>query len=552
MKKRILQCLGTVLLLLCVVVLTTENSHSQWLPGRVKDQRQHRNGKLWVYVTNFGQFGSDQQSGAVFPGAEQGTETVYINRGGIVLGGIIPGNGIINPVGTMDTLVSAGPSMWSVTDYRELEPHYADIELSKIRVRSTLQSSEFYDPDAVSPEDFIAVYTDTFTATTGLGPPKHMRALGLEVEEKSYQFSEPYAEDIVFFDLTIRNIGRDTIRQFYTGFFADNDVGTRKPGSGYSDNGDNSGFMEFNADGERVNTAWAAQSDGDYGDTPGCVGVHILRPTEQDGRLSYNWWMSDADISSLKDWGPRTVARNEGDNPVVDPKDPWGSPEEDEDKYVLLCNGSIDPPQYNYETSEWNPDIPPGPISSDPSRFMISFGPFGTDTGELFTTPRGSEPLTLFYPGDSALFTYAIIGGEGDSTVSAGLGATDPQAFVDLGVNAVTAQEMFDNGDLNPPEIVGPPPLPSELKLLQNYPNPFNPETIIEFELPMASDVTVKVYNVLGQLVKTLAAQQMPAGDHTITWNGTNDSGLQVSSGVYIYRLQAGEFISVKKMALIR
>ncbi|MFC1731160.1 hypothetical protein ACFL6I_12570, partial [candidate division KSB1 bacterium] len=244
----------------------------------------------------------------------------------------------------------------------------------------------------------------------------------------------------------IRNIGRDTIRQFYAGFFADNDVGTR--GYSTSEYDDVTGFMEFNAAGVRVNTAWSAEYDGDEGHTPGCVGVRILRPTEREGRLSYNWWMSDVDVSSSDDWGPRTLARNPGDNPVVDPKDPYGSPEQDEDKYVLLCNGSIDPPKYNYETGEYSPDIPAGTTPNDLCRFMISFGPFGTDTGELFATPRGTEPLTLFYPCDSVLFSYAIIGGEGDPAVSAGLGATDPQAFVDLGNNANTAYQMF-NGIFN-------------------------------------------------------------------------------------------------------
>ncbi|MFC1731161.1 hypothetical protein ACFL6I_12575 [candidate division KSB1 bacterium] len=464
MKKRILHHLITALLLLCAVVFMTENSHSQPLQSRFKDQLQHRNGKIWVWVTNFGQFGTDADGGALFPGTHRATETRYINKGGLILGGILPANGILNPAGMMDTLVSEGPSMWSVTDFRELLPHYADIELSKIRIRSNNTSwmycgENVYSPYAVSPEDFIAVYTDTFTAATGLGPAKHRRALGLEIEERSYQFSESYAEDFIFFDLTIRNIGRDTIRQFYAGFFANVHAGTR--GYSLSDVDDISGFMEFNAAGERVNVAWAAQSDGDHGYTPGCVGVRILRPTERDGRVSYNWWMSDTDLSSSDDWGPRTAARNEGDNPVVDPKDPYGSPEQDEDKYVLLCNGSFDPQQFNPETQEWNPDIPVTADPNDNSRFMIAFGPLGTDTGELFATPRGTEPLTLFYPGDSVLFTYAIIGGEGDFETSAALGTTDPQAFTDLGMNASIARNMFDIDYDGVPEFTGPQSPPS-------------------------------------------------------------------------------------------
>ncbi|MFC1562028.1 hypothetical protein ACFL4Q_03430, partial [candidate division KSB1 bacterium] len=120
--------------------------------------RQHRNGKLWVWVTNWGQIGgSHAYGGALFPGTEQETAHSYINDGGIMLGGIIPANGIINQVGMMDTLVSEGFTMWIVTDSRELQSHWDvdHVEEGKIKVRSTLQSSEFYSPDAVSPEDFI-------------------------------------------------------------------------------------------------------------------------------------------------------------------------------------------------------------------------------------------------------------------------------------------------------------------------------------------------------------------------------------------------------------
>jgi PKD repeat protein len=89
--------------------------------------------------------------------------------------------------------------------------------------------------------------------------------------------------------------------------------------------------------------------------------------------------------------------------------------------------------------------------------------------------------------------------------------------------------------------------LPAEYTLSQNYPNPFNPSTDIEFTLPVATDVRLDVYNVLGQRVAELADGPFNAGKHVITWNAT-----QYASGVYFYRLQADEFVETKKMLLLK
>ena len=88
---------------------------------------------------------------------------------------------------------------------------------------------------------------------------------------------------------------------------------------------------------------------------------------------------------------------------------------------------------------------------------------------------------------------------------------------------------------------------PTEFKLNQNYPNPFNPKTIIKFELPAASYVSQKVYNLLGQEIATLITRELSAGYHE-----TSFDGLRLPSGVYLYRIQAGEFIQTKKMILLK
>ncbi len=95
-------------------------------------------------------------------------------------------------------------------------------------------------------------------------------------------------------------------------------------------------------------------------------------------------------------------------------------------------------------------------------------------------------------------------------------------------------------------------PRPTAFGLDQNYPNPFNPETVIKFSLSGDSWVTLKVYNVLGQQVNTLVDEHRPAGEYTVSWNGKNDQNEDVASGVYFYRIKAGDYESVRRMTLLR
>ena len=94
--------------------------------------------------------------------------------------------------------------------------------------------------------------------------------------------------------------------------------------------------------------------------------------------------------------------------------------------------------------------------------------------------------------------------------------------------------------------------IPATYELDQNFPNPFNPTTTIRFGLPEASEVTLKVFNVRGQLVRTLASGNMEAGYHQIQWDATNENGVEVGSGMYFYQIQAGQFQRVKKMLLMK
>ncbi len=94
--------------------------------------------------------------------------------------------------------------------------------------------------------------------------------------------------------------------------------------------------------------------------------------------------------------------------------------------------------------------------------------------------------------------------------------------------------------------------MPTSYGLFQNYPNPFNPETEIRFQLPQASRVELHIYNALGQKIRTLADGQLQAGQHKFRWDGRDKRGQGVATGVYFYRLRAGEFTDLKKMNLLR
>lgn len=94
--------------------------------------------------------------------------------------------------------------------------------------------------------------------------------------------------------------------------------------------------------------------------------------------------------------------------------------------------------------------------------------------------------------------------------------------------------------------------IPTEFKLLANYPNPFNPRTVINYHLPKATHVAIKIFDVLGREVATLIDKDQEAGVYEINWGGRDNSGNQASSGLYIYSMRAGEFVQHRKMVLLK
>ena len=120
------------------------------------------------------------------------------------------------------------------------------------------------------------------------------------------------------------------------------------------------------------------------------------------------------------------------------------------------------------------------------------------------------------------------------------------QALIDLGYDRVLFVNRYEYLSTEGEGV------PVEFALHENYPNPFNPTTTLRFDLPDISDVTLTIYNMLGQRVRTFNMNDTPAGYHSIKWNATNDYGEQVGAGVYLYQLRAKQFVKTRKMVLLK
>jgi flagellar hook assembly protein FlgD len=96
--------------------------------------------------------------------------------------------------------------------------------------------------------------------------------------------------------------------------------------------------------------------------------------------------------------------------------------------------------------------------------------------------------------------------------------------------------------------------VPETFSLTQNYPNPFNPETHIDYNLANAQEQLTRlvIYNTLGEEIRMLVDEKQSAGAYRATWDGRNDAGRRVASGVYFYKLHSGSFAQLKKMMLIK
>ncbi len=208
-----------------------------------------------------------------------------------------------------------------------------------------------------------------------------------------------------------------------------------------------------------------------------------------------------------------------------------------------------------------------GTLEADTTRMMYDNGTHGDAvandtiyTRQYFFSPDSATFGTQGRIGQ--VFKFGIRGGDNEGgfgnnhvanvddseptfTVRAQFGSIDPKKYDhwDFGTSTPNPTSVERIGEI----------VPGSFSLAQNYPNPFNPTTSIRYTLAQGSEVKLTVFNMLGQKVATLVNEQQVAGEYLATWNGQNDAGLLVSSGVYVYKLEAaGGFVQTRKMLFLK
>lgn len=153
--------------------------------------------------------------------------------------------------------------------------------------------------------------------------------------------------------------------------------------------------------------------------------------------------------------------------------------------------------------------------------------------------------------GVSSLSAFLRVAMTGDSISDYGLLSIDINiGNTPVGIDPIDLlQKVYNTVTVIEVSSIG---VPGKFTLSQNTPNPFNPITTINYRLPNSSDVLLTVYDLTGRQGAILVDGRQPAGEHSVRWSGTDSFGEEVSSGIYLYRLQAGEYFESRKMLLIK
>ena len=182
----------------------------------------------------------------------------------------------------------------------------------------------------------------------------------------------------------------------------------------------------------------------------------------------------------------------------------------------------------------------PETVLSGGNQLMIRYA--DSDLG-LGDGTSGDEAGLQIYKWDTTGSEWILLGGLVDTMRNiVGAVFNQPGVYAAFTTDIITDVEENEYGDV----------LPYRFELSQNYPNPFNPVTTIEYDIQRSVHVTIEVYNLLGQKVRTLVDREASAGSYSITWDGTKANGQPAATGVYLYRFQAGDHVETKKMLLLK
>lgn len=411
----------TQVLLVCIVMFSLIATSTTFGRARVElhDKKQlnnlsaasvpeygmvgHRVGRIELGLNNNGTFGTgfpasdgrDYITGApivscIYPKA---SNIDYLFAGAFWIGAVVG----------RDTLVSTAADGWA-HDFDEFLPESKAFGGGIVKRSILFPENEELFTGAISEEDYIMVYRDT--GTTDL-PNDEMSGrahtpLNIQITQRSFAWSYPYADDFILFDYEIENIGTQKLENVYMGMYVDGDVGSASGTDVHKD--DISGFIETFPDTfktceyiETVNIAWLADNDGDPQgssfdqNSPRAVtGTRIIRTPQDKLEVSYNWWVSDG--AARNDYGPRErggVGKLKEDFRDLGTGS-MGTPVGDANKYYFMRNREFDYDQHLIKSisstdSLWlqpNPDIAKAWSKGLDTRYLLSFGPFQIRPGE--------------------------------------------------------------------------------------------------------------------------------------------------------------------------
>lgn len=434
-----------------------DTSHVRYRAGEVaydlpsRSIAIHRINNMWLAVSNGGTFGIgfaraeiDPETGEGAPSCEYpgGSDVTYLYFGSLWAGAVVG----------RDTLVSVGyEGNYEVNEFWPQPGPDGEI----VR-RSNMKSSLYYSPEAVSEQDFVCSYTDTFTnpSLTGTDPfdnRPHI-PLGLEIKQRTYGWSYDYAADFIMFDYTITNINRYPLKDVYFGIYVDADVYHESNQGGTSWTDDICGYKhvvpstDIPGFQDTVRMAWTADNDGDptgdqfgFASATAVTATAVLRTPTRSPQYSFNWWITNSTASF--DWGPRRASTSE--RPYRDFGTGLGTPSGDRLKYYVMASQEFDYDQLESAISHAAQGFLEPPANAVDfadgfdARYLLSFGPFNLLPGDTL-------PITLAY----------VAGADFHEKGSDFAEYWDPQSpwlyeqkldFSDLGLNAKWARRIFDN-----------------------------------------------------------------------------------------------------------
>jgi hypothetical protein len=412
----------------------------------------HKINRLALSITNNGCFGTgyfggspvDPETGVSVLACEYpiNSNIEYLWVGALWVGAVIG----------RDTLVSCGAEGYY--DIVELWPDAGD-NGEMIR-RSTQTFSIHYSPDAISEEDIICKYFDTLNdpGLVVIDPVDNRphRPLNLEITQRSYAWSYPYADDFILFDFEIKNIGQFPLKQLYIGLVVDADAyHISSEGSAGSWMDDICGYKEMIPSPiwpgyyDSVNVAWVADNDGDPGggvfdfsSVTGVTATRVIRTPSDSLEYSCNWWVTQ--YTPANDWGPRQVTddkpyRNFGPN--------FGTPLGDRNKYYVLSTREFDYDQLECAVShaQFGWMSPPRDAedfaNGHNSIYLFSFGPFDV-------APDSVLPVVLAYIGGEDLHHNPNAWNDLFNPLNP-YPYMEQLDFKNLGLNSIWADWIYDN-----------------------------------------------------------------------------------------------------------